>query len=508
MTTTRILPAVFGAALFLAATGHAQIGFQGAQTFGVAANRPSWVTVGDFDGSGSLDLAVTTGSPQGVNGPDWVELFQGQGNGGFVPGQIVFLGNNVGSSAVVAEDFDGDGDTDLAVCLKNTNAVQILVNTGGVFALGSLVSVNGSEPRHMAVGDVDEDGDLDIVTSNRASNSLSVLLNDGAGGFAFGGSIAVGAEPRYVVLENFDGDCTLDIAVAAHDSRRIDVLFGDGAGGFGGLTSIPVPGNEKPSGLTAADFDGDGDMDLATGTDNNGIGLICTFTNQGGSFFGTCITTGGSNPGAVIAADLDGDGDMDLATADEDSNFVTALANMGGTFALAGSFGVGAHPSHLACGDFDGDGSMDLATANRDSNSVSVLMNTGAGGAGTFCVTSANSIGAGARIGSTGTLSIAQNTFTLTVKCAPTPQTGLFFYGASATNVAFGEGRLCISGTVVRLNPPLVIDGSGGASRLLDFTAEPIPPGVTRNFQFWYRDPAGGGSNFNLSDGLSATFRP
>jgi hypothetical protein len=60
-----------------------------------------------------------------------------------------------------------------------------------------------------------------------------------------------------------------------------------------------------------------------------------------------------------------------------------------------------------------------------------------------------------------------------------------------------------------------LFDSFGDVERLLDFTQPPagggpgqIEPGSTWNFQLWYRDPAGGGSGFNLSDALSAPFTP
>ena len=56
----------------------------------------------------------------------------------------------------------------------------------------------------------------------------------------------------------------------------------------------------------------------------------------------------------------------------------------------------------------------------------------------------------------------------------------------------------------------LAPDGSG--SYLVDYASltgpGQISAGSTWNFQFWYRDPAGGGAGFNLSDGLQLTFCP
>jgi hypothetical protein len=79
--------------------------------------------------------------------------------------------------------------------------------------------------------------------------------------------------------------------------------------------------------------------------------------------------------------------------------------------------------------------------------------------------------------------------------------------------VPFGEGNRCVGGAVIRLWPPSVADGTGLTVRAVDYNAgaiaggaSPIVVGVTMNFQYWHRDPAGGGSGFNLSDALSILF--
>jgi len=135
-----------------------------------------------------------------------------------------------------------------------------------------------------------------------------------------------------------------------------------------------------------------------------------------------------------------------------------------------------------------------------------------------YCTPSPNSTGLAARIGAFGCTSISANEFVLRCGLCPPDQFGVFFYGPEVTRTPFGNGFVCV-GTgntgVFRLNPPLQIHAAGTAQRLLDFDQPPagggpgqIVPGATWNFQFWYRDPDAGGSNFNLSDGLSVSFVP
>jgi len=130
----------------------------------------------------------------------------------------------------------------------------------------------------------------------------------------------------------------------------------------------------------------------------------------------------------------------------------------------------------------------------------------------TYCTTSPNTNGSGALIGYGGSNSVAANDLLLTVQAAATSQFGMFYYGPNQISVPFGEGVRCVGGGVYRLGV-VSTDLFGNATDLLDITAPPQPAGQitvgsTWNFQFWYRDPQGGPSGFNFSDGLEVPFCP
>jgi len=130
-----------------------------------------------------------------------------------------------------------------------------------------------------------------------------------------------------------------------------------------------------------------------------------------------------------------------------------------------------------------------------------------------YCATSPSSAGPGAVISASGSTSIAANDLELEVSGAPPVQSGLFYYGSTRLQIPFGEGLRCVGGSIFRLNPPLLTDALGRAVRAIDYTDPPSPAGQISagarwHFQFWYRDPAGGGALFNLSDGLTAAFCP
>jgi hypothetical protein len=133
-------------------------------------------------------------------------------------------------------------------------------------------------------------------------------------------------------------------------------------------------------------------------------------------------------------------------------------------------------------------------------------------GAHAYCNSTRNSSGRSARIRACGSASIAANDLTLVATDCPLNKSGYFFYGFTEAHAPFGNGWRCVGGTIARLKPVLNTGPTGSATRLLDYgnlpPGVPIAPGDLRRFQFWFRDPAGGGAATNLTDGLKVFFGP
>ena len=128
-----------------------------------------------------------------------------------------------------------------------------------------------------------------------------------------------------------------------------------------------------------------------------------------------------------------------------------------------------------------------------------------------FCGTSANSVGSGALIETTGSLSVAANAFGISVTGAPANAMGLVFYGQNQGNSPLGDGIRCVRGKVYRM-APVMTNAQGVHNELFDLANPPQAPaqigaGQTWNFQFWYADPTGpGGTGSNLTDGVEVIF--
>ncbi len=84
--------------------------FAAARTFGAGAS-PAFVAVGDFNGDGNSDLAVANQSS--VLGSGGVLVLLGMGDGTFQT--AINYGAGAGPQSVAVGDFNGDGKLDLAV---------------------------------------------------------------------------------------------------------------------------------------------------------------------------------------------------------------------------------------------------------------------------------------------------------------------------------------------------------------------------------------------------------
>ena len=134
---------------------------------------PFGVAVGYFNNDGFADLAVTNFHDNTVS------ILLGDGHGTFTqaPGSPIAVGNVPRSVSV--GDFNGDGIVDLAVTDSNDNEVRILLGNGlGGFtqAQWSPVAVGG-RPYGVSVRDFNGDGIADLAVVNLVSDTVSILLN-------------------------------------------------------------------------------------------------------------------------------------------------------------------------------------------------------------------------------------------------------------------------------------------------------------------------------------------
>ena len=136
---------------------------------------------------------------------------------------------------------------------------------------------------------------------------------------------------------------------------------------------------DSPHAVAVGDFNGDGNIDVATASHTgNTISILLGLGN--GKLGAAKSVTVGLHPSAIVAGDFNGDGKLDLAVANSGSNTVSILyGNGAGGFTLAQTVAVGADPMSMASGDFNSDGRLDLAVTCYTGQCISVLLQNGAG---------------------------------------------------------------------------------------------------------------------------------
>jgi len=187
-------------------------------------------------------------------------------------------------------------------------------------------------------------------------------------------------------------------------------------------------------------------------------------------------------------------------------------------------------PSYLALGQPAGPGSSDTVLTWKNETGVAVdanffvihphntgdfaspyvldLRNTRGE---VFCESTPNSTGGAARIDSSGSTDVnGAGTFELSATDVPANTFGLFFFSPNEISpVPFGNGLRCLGAPFRRL-PVTNAGPSGVLQTTIDWsqpgTASVITPASTWSFQAWFRDAAGGGAQYDLSDGLRVEF--
>jgi len=252
----------------------------------------------------------------------------------------------------------------------------------------------GDIPKSIISADINDDTYNDLIITNGGSDNVSILFNSGScsgiNTFDPVTNFAANEFPISVCAAELSGDTYLDLAIANNypcpigDSELycITILINNGVGGFGIAISYATGSTGDPSSIVSADFNGDGFNDLAVGDYHNDSVLIL-YNDSGGVFSNSidrdCYVVGGG-PWSIVTADFDGDGDYDLASANLYSNDVSILINdNNSTFDTTVNYSVGTQPLALIAADFDSDGNVDLATANSGSDNVSVLLGIGDG---------------------------------------------------------------------------------------------------------------------------------
>lgn len=496
----------------------AQFSFDTPVSYDVNAD-PHDVAVGDVDGDGYLDILAT------VHLPPRVAILRNDGSGVFGAPQFVALAPGVVPEGLIAPDFDGDGLSDIAILSRTTNELIIEHNLGnGVFAAIAQIPI-GLGPTELCAVDMNGDGLLDLAVSNTLEDTVVILHNIGSTQFDPVDVVTVGSGPKAIVAGKFFGEPLPSLAVAVHDAHAVYMLRNDGTGSYFVQSVLICPNGTHPECVEVADFDEDGDDDVAATFSEGLLNKFAIFYHTPSEpafeplgYFSApvCHNVGAVHPAHLLAADFDLDTRVDVAVLNSVTHVLSILQNQGGTvFGYKAMIDLpGPGSDHLALADFDRDNFADLVATNDGGTSVSVLMNA-LSNPHNYCLSVPNSTGSGAIIGMLGSTSIAASDLSLRVVGGPTYRPGLFLCAVKPGMTPFAGSFLCLEPPVMRLQGTY-FDANGAASVYLPLALEkPLPPpllvlpGEVVNFQFMYRDSRNvGWPMTNFSDGLRVVFTP
>ena len=292
----------------------------GASLPGLFGGAHAWA---DYDNDGDLDVALA-GFWNTIHGPI-LKIYRNT-NGAFADSTIVFPGlvaypNGLQQPALAWGDYDSDGDPDLAVSgiVNNSDQItsRIYRNDGGSFAdiQAGLINVAYAS---VDWGDYDNDGDLDLLAtgSDKVQNGTPItrIYQNSAGAFTALQAGLPNVKLGKAAWGDYDNDGDLDVALAGimADSQHLHAVYTNNGGTF--VTQFSVSGGNASKVLGWGDYDSDGYGDLVILGDLGVAGNVQIFHNNGGtSWTGIDGVFPATYKSATAWADYDNDGDLDLA---------------------------------------------------------------------------------------------------------------------------------------------------------------------------------------------------
>ncbi|OOZ41471.1 hypothetical protein BOW53_03610 [Solemya pervernicosa gill symbiont] len=334
--------------------------------------------LGDVDSDGDLDFLSL--------GYEGNRLYLNDGSGGF-PSNGAPISSDTYKNTLegVLIDLDYDGDLDLVVANVGARNKYYLNDGSGVFSESTDIGSESDITYSLSMGDLNGDGALDMVTGRQsATNKLYMSSSSSTGGGFDASGTVIGSEVEKnwdVSLGDVDGDGDLDVIVAVQSATN-KLYLNDGSGGFttGTGTSIGTE-SDITYAVELGDIDGDGDLDLVTGT---APGINKLYLNNGSGSFsatGTAIGSETDNTRAVALADLDNDGDLDVVAGNAGDTHKYYLNDGSGGFPATGT-DIGSDTDttwEIALADLNGDGFPDLVAGNFQERNK-LYLNDGSGG--------------------------------------------------------------------------------------------------------------------------------
>lgn len=323
------------------------------------------ISVGDLDNDGHVDLGAVS-----LNTTLW--SFRGSGDGSFVP---LAMGSGGSSPRMLRlVDFNADRRADFLISNRSAKELRCtLAAPDGQFATSATGAVSGL-PGHFVVGDFDQNSTLDVVALQQGASDIALLLGDGQGGLGAGQNLSNTRVGTVLTSADFNEDGAPDLAAINTGAGELQVYLNRGSPSFL-RQDLPLAGGLYAYWLTVGDFDCDGHADLAIGTTGQNRILVLYGDGQG-RFPATVSVNLSAEPRELAAADFDGDGLIDIAYYDQYGDVFLLQAAPSRQFPSAPQAIVGPKATaSLQVADVNLDGRADLLMVQQYL-SVMTLLNT------------------------------------------------------------------------------------------------------------------------------------
>lgn len=297
----------------------------------------------------------------------------------FTPSQPFFAGELVTVSLSTAIEDNSGNNLDHGFQWSYWTAVS-----GGSLDFVYDSEIDIREPGEGAIlsygayaGDINNDGWSDLMIPNEGPNDFRVFLNDGAGNYSdfVIYNMPSSSQPSTNEGADFNGDGEIDIAIGSGAGRFISVFMGSGDGTFGSENPVEAgPTGAWVRSICVADADGDGFDDMISTTrDHDKVAVIL---NNGNGTFGTPthFEANGDSETTCAAADVNGDGITDFFIGSFSSSSISLMLGDGdGGLVFSDSITVDGFPWMSAAGDLNGDGIPDVVTAGFTGRNISIV---------------------------------------------------------------------------------------------------------------------------------------
>ncbi len=340
----------------------------GAELPGVFRGSLAW---GDYDNDGDLDLAIAGY----VAIDDYItRVYRNDGDSTFIAIGAGMVG--VAFCSLAWGDYDRDGDLDLALAGDSGpfGVSKVYRNDGGD-TFTEVAALIGVDRCSLAWGDYDNDGDLDLALAGYFDVDTKVsriYRNDGGAVFTNIVAGLTAVDTGSLSWADYDNDGDLDLALAGYvaSGNLIAKVYRNGGGGAFTDSAVGLTGVEGCS-LAWGDYDNDGDLDLVLAGASLLDGAFAdVYQAEGGGLAELSAGLVGVWVCSVAWGDYDNDGDLDLALTGE-TGILAPISKVYRNDGAVGLVDIAAgiaqiESSSIAWGDYDGDGDLDLALKGED----------------------------------------------------------------------------------------------------------------------------------------------